>query len=691
MASDPQTELNPANISADDSSADAAPAVLSRLHAADILERVSDAFVVLDRDWRIVYANREACRINAKPREEFVGKIHWDEWPAAVGTELERQFRRAMTDGVDVHFEHRYVSPPYDVWLEIDAYPSAQGLSLFYRDISARKQAEEALQRSREDLRLAVDAARIGTFYCDYPLDKIVWNDTCKTHFFLPLDAEVDFTLFYILLHPDDREPTRLAIERALNERVGYDVEYRTLAPDGQTRWVNAVGRFYYDGDGEPIRFDGITLDISARKAAEEERERLLAEQQARAEREALLNRLGQTIRSAPDTEAVQETAVSLLGEALGADRCYFAVYDLGRGVVTIARDRCRVGLTSIQGVYPFPNTAEMFHELYHGAATSVIEDAQTAPLSAQTRANMESLGLRARVSVAILDGDGLMATLTAAMADGPRVWTTEETALIEAVATQLRTAVETVRLQQREHRIAEQLQDALQPALPANIPSLSLGKFAKPALDEAAVGGDFFDVFPLDKELYALVIGDVSGKGLAAAQQLALIRNSLRTTLYLYRAPARAAATLNAIVTAHDLLVGFVTAFVGVYDAASGRVTYCSCGHEPGLIRREATGQVEVLKTTGPPLGVAENAEYADEIVSLLGGDDLLLYTDGLSEAGPSRREMLGTGGLSRLLASLPGGLDVQAQAEWLVAEVRAYANGVFRDDVAVLLARRR
>ena len=122
-----------------------------------------------------------------------------------------------------------------------------------------------------------------------------------------------------------------------------------------------------------------------------------------------------------------------------------------------------------------------------------------------------------------------------------------------------------------REHAIAQQLQDALQPAVPDHV--LGWRWAASPACTRGgAVGGDFYDVFPLDKELHALVIGDVSGKGLAAAQQLALIRNSLRTTLYLYRAPAQAAAGLNAIVTSHDLLIGFVTAWVGVYDAATGR-----------------------------------------------------------------------------------------------------------------------
>jgi len=259
----------------------------------------------------------------------------------------------------------------------------------------------------------------------------------------------------------------------------------------------------------------------------------------------------------------------------------------------------------------------------------------------------------------------------------------------VEAVATQTQTALEAALVSRKQHAIAQQLQAALQPSVPTHVLGLSVGSFTRPALDEASIGGDFYDLFPLDKELYALVIGDVSGKGLAAAQQLALIRNSLRTTLYLYRTPAQAAASLNTIVTAHDLLVGFVTAFVGVYDAATGEITYASCGHEPGLIRR-AGGIVEELGPTGPPLGVDQNASYSEGSVKLAAGDTLLLYTDGLSEAGPSRRELLGTAGLTHLLRSLPEGADVQEQSEALVAQVSDFAGGVFRDDMAVLLARR-
>lgn len=96
------------------------------------------------------------------------------------------------------------------------------------------------------------------------------------------------------------------------------------------------------------------------------------------------------------------------------------------------------------------------------------------------------------------------------------------------------------------------------------------------------------------------------------------------------------------------------------------------------------------MTETTGPPLGMSEGAEYGERAVTLSAGDTLLLYTDGLSESGPSRRELLGTEGLMRLLAGLEAAMGTQAEADALFRDISAYTNGLFRDDVALLLLRR-
>ena len=262
--------------------------------------------------------------------------------------------------------------------------------------------------------------------------------------------------------------------------------------------------------------------------------------------------------------------------------------------------------------------------------------------------------------------------------------------AYLRDISDRKRAEQELAALYEREHTIATRLQEALQPAVPTSVPGLQAAPFTKPALDEAAIGGDFFDVFPLDKELYAIVVGDVSGKGLAAAAQLALVRNSLRTTLYQYRSPAEAVTILNAILTAHDLLLGFVTAFVGIYDAGNGPGFLHLLRPRAGPAPARGVGRDRDFGLTGPPLGVSENADYDEGSILLAEGDTLLLYTDGLSEAGPTRLDLLGTDGLMRLLTGREAGEDVQDTATGIVSEVSALADGEFRDDVCVLVVRR-
>jgi PAS domain S-box-containing protein len=132
-------------------------------------------------------------------------------------------------------------------------------------DIHDRKVAEDRLD-------LAVNSGEVGLWYCDLPFDRLVWNRQVKEHFGLPPDAIVTIETFFERLHPDDREPTRLAIEAAIETRSTYDTHYRTVGLDGQTRSIRAIGRARYDG-ARPVRFDGITVDVtelvSLRESAE--------------------------------------------------------------------------------------------------------------------------------------------------------------------------------------------------------------------------------------------------------------------------------------------------------------------------------------------------------------------------------------------------------------------------------------
>jgi PAS domain S-box-containing protein len=119
-----------------------------------ILESISDAFIALDPDWRFTYLNAEAERTIGASRQEIVGRAYWDVFPAVIGTNLEVQYRTTMTERTSGRLD--YYHAPWQRWYENRVYPSKDGgLSVFYQDITQRKQTEEAMRRANEALETA--------------------------------------------------------------------------------------------------------------------------------------------------------------------------------------------------------------------------------------------------------------------------------------------------------------------------------------------------------------------------------------------------------------------------------------------------------------------------------------------------------------------------------------------------------
>lgn len=137
-------------------------------------------------------------------------------------------------------------------------------------DITERRAQEEALRRSRERLALVLGSIELGVWYCDLPVDKLEWNEQCKAHFGLPPEAEITPRTFFDGLHPEDRDRVMNATDAAIKHHEPFDGVYRTVAPDGTVRWIRALAQASYAPDGTPVRFDGITLDISHAKHTEE-------------------------------------------------------------------------------------------------------------------------------------------------------------------------------------------------------------------------------------------------------------------------------------------------------------------------------------------------------------------------------------------------------------------------------------
>jgi PAS domain S-box-containing protein len=147
------------------------------------------------------------------------------------------------------------------------------------RSLRQRGRAEVELRDSEADLRLnrerldfVLQSTGIGLWLNPLPLGELNWDIKTRELFFVPEGVQPTLELFWSRVHPEDREPTRLAVEAALCNKTLYAIDHRAVHPEtGESRWIRSAGKATYAPDGTPIHFDGISYDISDRKAAEAE------------------------------------------------------------------------------------------------------------------------------------------------------------------------------------------------------------------------------------------------------------------------------------------------------------------------------------------------------------------------------------------------------------------------------------
>jgi len=209
--------------------------------------------------------------------------------------------------------------------------------------------------------------------------------------------------------------------------------------------------------------------------------------------------------------------------------------------------------------------------------------------------------------------------------------------------------------------------------------------------LSESAreVGGDYYDHVDLGGGRLLLVIADVSGKGVPAALLMSGFRAALVSQDLSQAKPEDVASRVNEFLNRSVEPGRFVTAFLGLLDAATGQLTYVNAGHNPPLLLR-AGGAVESLEAGGVILGILPGSRYARGEVTLSPGDLVALYTDGVTEGANAANEMWGEERLAALLRSAAAS-SARDIATRIVREVRAFEGERGpADDITVLVAKR-
>ena len=238
-----------------------------------------------------------------------------------------------------------------------------------------------------------------------------------------------------------------------------------------------------------------------------------------------------------------------------------------------------------------------------------------------------------------------------------------------------------------REHAIAEKLQGCFLPREFPNVDGFEIGQIYQPALDEALVGGDFYDIFELDDGEYGVVIADVAGKGLNAAVYTSMTKYMLRAYALSEKSPELVLAKLNEALNSCTPIEVFVTLVYGVLDTNTKTFTYANAGHEQPLYQSRKNRMLASLDSTGRALALLPGSDYTVKTINLCPDDVLLFYTDGITDAGsgPNRFEQERAISVMESNASCSAG-DL---AKAMLNSALEFGSGKLTDDAAMIVIR--
>lgn len=239
------------------------------------------------------------------------------------------------------------------------------------------------------------------------------------------------------------------------------------------------------------------------------------------------------------------------------------------------------------------------------------------------------------------------------------------------------------------ELNIARQIQGSMLPCIFPPYPDREEFDLYARMVPAEEVGGDFYDFFLIDEDHLALVIADVSDKGVPAALFMVITKTLLKNHLLAGFSPGQALAETSSQLCENNEAGMFVTAFVAVWEVSTGRLTYANAGHNPPLVAKDGKGYLPLAVSPGFVLAGLPDICFEEGQMSLLSGDSLFLYTDGVTEAANPRGELYSEG---RLLAFLNGprgpSKGLADILDKLNGELIAFAEGANQaDDITMLL----
>jgi serine phosphatase RsbU (regulator of sigma subunit) len=327
------------------------------------------------------------------------------------------------------------------------------------------------------------------------------------------------------------------------------------------------------------------------------------------------------------------------------------------------------------------------------GRLVRAVNVVECTRLQNSAEADGDNRGLLFHASVPIWVQNRALGIINVATEDW-QFLTAADLQFLTAVSAQLSIALERAQLYDELNAQRARLEQELQMArevqaslLPRHLPHIPGFSFAADWRSAREMAGDFYDMFALPEDRWALLIADVSDKGAPAAMYMAMTRSLIRASAGRNLGPAAALIEVNRDLLAHSSSTMFVSVFYAVLDPQARSLTYANAGHNPPLLRQSG-GAIENLPPTGVLVGILPDLILSEASVTLAPGDLLVAYTDGLTDALNSSGEDYGLPRLQAALASAPAS-GAALQLAHLSEDLAAFTAGVLPfDDITLLVA---
>lgn len=619
--------------------------------------------------------------------------------PAAASCDIHAGFGFPITSqgevlGVVEAFTHTNERPDPTVARAVTAFGEQIGQFI------ERLRAEELLRVSETRQNAVLESALDCVIIMDHSGRVIEFNRAAEDTFGYRRDQVIGQQLAEMLIPPPLRELHYAGLRKYLDTGegpvLGRRIEVKALRADGSEFPAElAITPVAVRGK---VMFTGYLRDITERKRAEEERAELLEkEQQARAVAEAAQWRLAflaeasTRIASTLDFQAALESLADLLVPTLG-DWCLIDIESDNGQSRPLAIAHTDPGLReladNLRSLMPQrpdpPATPDA-----PNAGSEVITDPDRLRAFITEREELRRAGVtsvRSAIRVPLVAGRRQLGCITLLTVESGRVFGEPELNLLADLARRAAIFIDNARLYQERSNVARALQRSLLPPHLPRIEGVELAVSYQAAAEGTQVGGDFYDVFRAGRRRWALVMGDVCGKGAEAASVTGLARWTLRATP-VHSSPSRMLPHLNKAILEEGSEERFCTVALGLLENATDgvRITVTSGGHPLPLLRR-ANGSVEPIGEPGTLLGLLPHVTLTDTALDLDPGDVVVFYTDGVTDPGSD--EAFTEVDLRRLIAGCAGMTPDEIADRIRTAAVEAQ-SGDPKDDIAVMVLR--